>query len=158
MLRVDGDDVEVGFIGSLRVAQIGQLHQRVHVRIFDVALGVGGRIAGLVPDQEIGSGRLHAAELDHIGADRAVESVDERSRSGAGRDRRPASVATESALAMFSEMMRMRPICARKPEAAMVSDFMKSMSWLRPPASGDKTSPLRAHSLTASLIRSRLCV
>ncbi len=39
----------------------------------------------------------------------------------------PGVSATESALAMFSVMMRMRPICARKPEAAMVSDFMKSM-------------------------------
>src|SRR6185437_8315768 len=31
---------------------------------------------------------------------------------------------------MFSEMMRMRPACARKPEAAMASVLMKSMSAL----------------------------
>ncbi len=34
----------------------------------------------------------------------------------------------ESALAMFSEMMRMRPACARRPEAAMAMVLRKSTS------------------------------
>jgi hypothetical protein len=34
---------------------------------------------------------------------------------------------------MFSEMMRMRPACARKPEAAMLMDLMKSRSMMPNP-------------------------
>jgi hypothetical protein len=30
---------------------------------------------------------------------------------------------------MFSEMMRMRPACARRPEAAIAIDLRKSMSF-----------------------------
>ena len=56
----------------------------------------------------------------------------------------PGVCATELALAMFSEMMRMRPICARRPDAAMVSDLTKSMPQPRAarmtfaPASADR--------------------
>jgi hypothetical protein len=32
---------------------------------------------------------------------------------------------------MFSEMMRMRPACARRPDAAIASDFKKSIDDLR---------------------------
>src|ERR1700722_19323170 len=36
---------------------------------------------------------------------------------------------------MFSEMMRMRPACARRPDAAMASDLMKSITGFRRPLS-----------------------
>jgi hypothetical protein len=39
--------------------------------------------------------------------------------------------AVESALAMFSEMMRIRPAWARRPDAAIAIDFKKS---IRPPS------------------------
>ena len=32
-----GDDVEIGLVGTLGVAQVGHFDQRIHVRIFDVA-------------------------------------------------------------------------------------------------------------------------
>src|SRR5689334_4568362 len=38
----------------------------------------------------------------------------------------PAVSAVESALAMFSEITRMRPACARRPEVAMLIDLAKS--------------------------------
>jgi hypothetical protein len=38
----------------------------------------------------------------------------------------PGADGVETALAMFSEMMRMRPACAPRPEAAIASVFMKS--------------------------------
>src|ERR1700730_6130169 len=39
----------------------------------------------------------------------------------------------ESALAMFSEMTCMRPAWARRPEAAIAIDFIRSMVFLKPP-------------------------
>src|SRR3954463_13798210 len=39
----------------------------------------------------------------------------------------PGRCAVESALAMFSEMTRMRPAWARRPEAAIAIDFRKSI-------------------------------
>ena len=39
----------------------------------------------------------------------------------------PAATAVESALAMFSEMMRMRPACAGNPDAAIAIDLKKSI-------------------------------
>jgi hypothetical protein len=67
------DDIEVGFVGALGVAQIRHLDERIDVRIFDVAAGVGGRIAGLVPQLEIGPIGLDVAELDDMGVERAIE-------------------------------------------------------------------------------------
>jgi len=40
----------------------------------------------------------------------------------------PGAAGVESALAMFSEMMRMRPAWARRPEAAMAMVLRKSTS------------------------------
>src|SRR5215472_2564968 len=37
---------------------------------------------------------------------------------------------------MFSESTRMRPACARRPDAAMASDLTKSMAYLRSRRSG----------------------
>jgi hypothetical protein len=48
-----GDDVEVGLIGTLRVSHVGQLNKRIHVRVFDVTVLVGRRIARLVPDLKV---------------------------------------------------------------------------------------------------------
>src|SRR6186713_492796 len=42
----------------------------------------------------------------------------------------PGDFAVESALAMFSAITRMRPACARNPEAAIESDLRKSMPQL----------------------------
>src|ERR1700748_3281950 len=42
------DDVEVGLVGPLRIAQIRHFHHRVDVGVSDVAVRIGGRIGGLV--------------------------------------------------------------------------------------------------------------
>src|SRR5829696_5181332 len=43
-----GNEVEVGFIAALGLAHVHRLDDRVHVRELDLALRVGGRMAGLV--------------------------------------------------------------------------------------------------------------
>ena len=44
------------------------------------------------------------------------------------RDRwAPAVLAVESALAMFTEITRIRPACARRPDVAMLIERMKSL-------------------------------
>src|SRR5215468_10655103 len=42
----------------------------------------------------------------------------------------PGRCAVESALAMFSEITRMRPVCARRPDAAIAIDLRKSITAL----------------------------
>ncbi len=54
----------------------------------------------------------------------------------------PGCEAVESALAMFSEITRMRPAWARRPEAAIAIDFRKSMV----PKSPDFMTACRARS------------
>ena len=57
-----------------------------------VAVGVGGRMAGLVLDAEVGRIGPHAAERDDAARRARGRSRSGRSRSCAGRDRRPACV------------------------------------------------------------------
>ena len=97
----------------------------IDVGVFDIAVAVGSGMTGFVFQTESGTVGLHLAEFDHLSVERAIEFA-AKGRNlaavgiGAGR------CGVESALAMFSEMMRIRPACARKPEAAIVSVLMKS--------------------------------
>ena len=60
-------------------------------------------------------------------ASSARSIVGAEGRNLAAKGSAPGFCAVESALAMFSEMIRMRPACARNPDAAIEIDFKKSM-------------------------------
>src|SRR5689334_8088012 len=74
------DDVEVGLVGALGVAHVGHLDQRIDVGIFDIAVGVGGRIRRFVFGAEVGLIGFDLAEFHGLGVQNAVELV------GEGRD------------------------------------------------------------------------
>src|SRR3974390_2696302 len=59
------DDVEVGRIGTLGIAHVGHLDQRIDVRVAHVAVGICRRIAGLALDLEIGRIGPDRPELHH---------------------------------------------------------------------------------------------
>ena len=73
-MRLGGrDHVDVGFVRALGVAEVGHFDQRIDVRIFDVALGVGHRIVRLVSDREIRPVGRDPAERDDMGVELAIE-------------------------------------------------------------------------------------
>src|SRR6185437_11681240 len=67
------DDVDVGLIGTLGLAHVGHFHQRIDVGIFDVAVFVGGGMARLVFQPELGIVDPCFAELDQFHVERAID-------------------------------------------------------------------------------------
>src|SRR5204863_5869 len=57
----------------------------------------------------------------------ASSTLPTASLSSALKDGPPAACEVESALAMFSEITRMRPACARRPDVAMLIERAKSL-------------------------------
>ena len=102
------DQVDVGLIGALGLAHVGHFHQRVDVRIFHVAVGVGGWMARLVFELEVGLIGAHAPDGDNVRIERAVDlGAEGWNLAAVGIGAR--ALRCQSALAMFSDITRMRP-------------------------------------------------
>src|SRR6185369_8908037 len=60
------DDVDVGLIGTLGLAQIRHLDQRIDVGVFDIAVCIGRRMARLMLDAKFRLVGLDAAKPDKL--------------------------------------------------------------------------------------------
>src|SRR4030081_1807651 len=66
------DDIEVGLVGTLRLAHVVQFDDRIDVRIFHVAVLVRGRMPGLEFGAEGGRVLPCLAHRDGVGLKRAI--------------------------------------------------------------------------------------
>jgi hypothetical protein len=149
------DDVKIGFVGALRVARksvisTNELTFGYLTSPFESATGLSGSC--LTRKSELSVATRPSPTTCALSSRSSSErKVTMRRRYGSP----PGAVAVESALAMFSEMMRMRPACARIPVAAIAIDLMKSIT------AGCLRLPLETWPQAlpiAVLINARLCV
>src|SRR5450631_4627527 len=67
------DHVDIGLVGTLGLAHVGHFQEWIDVGIFDIAVLVGGGMAGLVFQPEFGVVGARLAELDQLHVERAID-------------------------------------------------------------------------------------